>query len=248
MSLVETVIALFLLVSAFTVVTNLLFRSTQALVRVEERAFAVSFAETVMDDIAVWAEDSDNFASDWAIWSNATMVEYPGYVAKVTATTPILFTPCRQLEIGKPAAERREIVASYRDLEIAIESKGAELFRLHTRLAEPERPITLVEVKLISGSTSLAAGGTAILEAVLLDGSNQIVEDVSFRWSVQPDDDGNGTVKSLTTNYAQAELTNVFRSSDGTLRQVAGKCRVMAVARYRGQEYRGLSEPVEMLP
>jgi type II secretory pathway pseudopilin PulG len=248
LSLVETVIALFVLLSAFAIVMTLFLRSNRALVQIEEKAIAVNFAETVLDDIKVWARDPAQFATGWGTWSNVQLTQFPGYEARVTVVTPVVFTPCTQLEIGKPVAEQREFQSTFRDLEILIEHRGQEVFRLNTRVAEPDRVADHIDVVLSSGASSLSAWDKATYEARLIDDDGNAIEDVSFHWVVTPDALGNGTVSGLITNYAQGEVTNVYRGFDGVDRHVTGPCRVQAVARYRGLEYLGQSELVEMLP
>jgi type II secretory pathway pseudopilin PulG len=248
LSLLETVIALFILVSAFAIVATLFFRSNRALVQIEEKAVAVAFAETVLDDIRVWARDPIHFATGWGTWSDVQMSEFPNCRARVTAVTPSTYTPCTQLESGKPAPQQREMLSTFRDLEIVVEYQDREVFRLHTRIAEPDRRADSVEVVLLSGSSSLGAWDTATYQARLIDDTGNVIEDVSFHWSMLPDEKGNGTVRGLNTSYAEGQVTNVFRGFDGVDRQITGPCRAEAVARYRGLEISGQSELMDMLP
>jgi type II secretory pathway pseudopilin PulG len=248
LSLLETVIALFVFLSAFTIVLTLFLRSNRALVEIEEKALSVAFAEAVVDDIRVWSLDYQNWDRKWADWSAVSLPAYPGYVARVTTTTPRLFTPCRQLEIDKPVAQQREMVVSFKDLEVTIENRGSVVFVFHTRIAEPEREIKGIEVRLNGGGTSLSANEKADYRAVLLDSNDDVVEDVSFHWGVEPDDGGNATVLASITDYAEAEIENVFVGADGVPRHITGQCRLEAVARYRGREYFGKSELVDILP
>lgn len=248
LSLLETVLALFVLISAFTVVLTLFLRSNQSLVQIEEKALAVAFSETVLDDLRVWARDYDNWDSGFGPWSATTLPQYPGFTARVSASVPTVLTPCTQLEVGKPTAEQREMRDSFRDLEIIVEHRNVEVFRLHTRLAEPERMVKEVVVTLVSGNSSLSPGQKATYKAELVDKDGKLIEDVSFHWSVLPDEDGNGTIRNSKTNYSEAELENVFVGVDGMTRYITGRCRLNTVARYRGREYFGQSQAVTMVP
>lgn len=248
LSLLETVIALFVLLSAFTIVLTLLMRSNRALVQIEGKALAVAFSETVLDDLRVWATDYDNWEAGFGSWANTTLPNYPGFEAKIVATAPTVLTPCTQLEVGKPGAEQREMRQTARDLEITIENQGVEVFKTNTRLTEPARAVKEVQVNLTSGISSLSANQKAEFQAVLMDVNGRAIEDVSFHWRVQPDEGGNGTVRALATDYSRAEFENIYVGVDGVARYITGQCRVEAVARYRGREYFGQSALLEILP
>jgi type II secretory pathway pseudopilin PulG len=247
LSLLETLLSLFVLLSTFVIVLSLLFRSSDYLVNVERKVVAVTFAETVLEDIKAWAKDYSNYSGDWSAWNDTTLAEYPGYRAQVTAVTPTVANPCGQLELGKPAAEQTLMLDSYRDLTLTVRFDGSTQLTLQTRLAEPARPIKEVSVSAVTGGGSIGRGSQAAYRAILLDSANLEISDVSFRWSVEPIT-GNGTAITQEPDTALADLKNAYIGNDGVSRFVPGTCRLRAVARYRGIEYVGLSPEVVLLP
>jgi type II secretory pathway pseudopilin PulG len=244
-SLLEVLISLFVLLSAFVIVLSLFMRSAQYQVQVESKVMSVAFAETLLDDIRDWASDYDNYSSDWSAWSNATLPEYPACSASVVVVTPSVANACSQLEQGKPAAEQLAMADSFRDLTMVVRYDGAEQFRTTLRLAEPARRVA--EVKVEAATASLLQNQTTDLQASLLDSASRPIKDVTFRWTVEPLG-GNGTATAFSPDTARATLRHVFVGQDGVSRFVPGPCRARAVARYRGREYEGYSSSVVLQP
>lgn len=247
LSLLETLIAIFVMLSAFTVVGALFMRSTQSLVQVEEKVLAVAFGETMLDDIRTWAKDPTNFAGDWSSWNGSQLPTYPGFRADIRFRDQEVFTPCPTLESDKPAAEQQRVSNSLRQLDLQVRSKGRLIYTLSTLIPEPPREADLVVVTIPGGSTTLAKDGTVEIHAALLDTDGNVIPDVPFQWAVIPGS-GNGTIARLKTDRARAEFTHVYRRIDGRVVHVAGKCVVQAEARYRGRKYSGRSEELELRP
>jgi hypothetical protein len=246
-SLLEVILALSVLITAFGVIIALFIRSSSAIVQVERKAMGIVFAETVLDDIESWARKSTNFTGSWATWSNYTIDEFPDFEARAVVTTPAVFRPCRALEVPKPASEQATMMETFRDLELTVYFKSIKQFSMHTRLYAPDRGGDKVEVTIISGGSPLSGYATADLEAVLLDSAGVAIPDVTFQWSVEPNG-GNGTIRRHSPERYQATLVNEYLLLSGVARPVPGECRVKAVCRYRGLEYSGLSTVIEMLP
>lgn len=68
MSLLETSIAIFVLVTAFVIILSLFIRSSEYQVNVGRKVMAVTFGEVVLDDLRAWASDYTNFSGDWDAW------------------------------------------------------------------------------------------------------------------------------------------------------------------------------------
>lgn len=247
LSLLETLIALFILLSAFTIILSLFLRSTDHQVNVQTKVFSVAFAETLLDDIKVWAADYDNFSGDWTSWSSVTLPEYPGYEAKVEVIKPRVPDPCTLLESDKPVADRTIMTESFRDITLVVFHEDVEQLSLQTRLAEPAREIKEVKIESRSGGTSLAPFAEAELEAMLLDTNDKVVSDVVFRWTVDSVT-GNGSVSPQASDSSIGIVKNAYIGMDGLTRIVPGTCRVSASARYRGREYTGSFEFMELTP
>ncbi|MEW6282590.1 MAG: hypothetical protein AB1758_28530 [Candidatus Eremiobacterota bacterium] len=66
LSLLETVIALFILSAAIMLVVNLMHASLRHKARLEKRTQATLLASRVMAELRSWARDPINFATGWA--------------------------------------------------------------------------------------------------------------------------------------------------------------------------------------
>lgn len=243
----ETVIAIFVLLSAFVVLLSLFLRSTDSLVHAERKVMSVAFGETVLDDIKVWAKDYSNYSGDWSTWQNFTLPEFPGFVAKAIVSTPQVANPCSHLELGKPAASRLLMTDSFRDIDLVISFDAVQQMSLHARLAEPDRGVEKIQIEPLAGGTSLAPNTEATFKAKLLDADGVVIPDMAFRWSVEPLV-GNGMARPQQPDTSIGIVKNAYIGFDGLTRIVPGACKVKAVVRYRGREYAGIFETVEMLP
>lgn len=246
MTILETLIALFVLLSAFVIIVSLFFKSTEYQVNVETKVFSVVFGETVLDDIKVWATDYDNYSGDWSSWSSVTLPEYSGYEAQVIAVQPSVADPCTSLEDGKPVADRVLMNDSFRDLTITILHNGGEQLKLHARITEPPRTIQEIKVEALGG-TSILPNTESTFKATMLDDANRPVEDIVFRWTLEAVT-GNGSVRPQVPDSSVGVVKNAYIGFDGLTRIVPGTCRLIASARYRGREYFGEFDYVEFLP
>lgn len=245
-TLLETLIALFVLLSAFVIILSLFLKSTDYQVNVETKVFSVAFGETVLDDIKVWASDYTNYSGDWSSWNSVTLPEYPGYEARVAVVQPSVPDPCSALEAGKPVPEQVVMNDSFRDLTLVVFHNGGEQTQIHTRLAEPERRIQEIKVEALGG-TSIAPNTESNFKATMLDSNNEPVEDIVFRWTLEAVT-GNGSVRPQIPDSSVGIVRNAYVGFDGLTRIVPGTCRLVASARYRGREYFGEYEFVEFLP
>ncbi len=243
----ETLVALFVLLSAFVIILTLFIKSTDYQVNVETKVFSVAFGETVLDDIKVWANDYNNYSGDWSTWSSVTLPEYSGYEARVAVVQPSVPDPCTSLEEGKPVAERVIMGDSFRDVTVVVFHNGGEQFELHGRVPEPERAIQEIKIEVLAGGTSIAPNTESTFKATMLDSNNNSVEDIVFRWTLEAVT-GNGSVRPEVPDSSVGIVRNAYVGFDGLTRIVPGTCRLIASARYRGREYFGEYDYVEFLP
>lgn len=108
-SLLETLIAIFIIVMALLIMTQLMHTALQRGAVVEERLVGALCAQEKLEEIRAWATEPANFHSDWATYDNV-VVQHPKYPAIQTRTTlseqPIS-TPTRLLENAYVPAEQR---------------------------------------------------------------------------------------------------------------------------------------------
>ena len=244
-SLVETILAIFVLVIAVSF-SALSFHGSMRYQRVVQRkAEGLAFGETVLDQAREWSRVPSNFGGAWTMWSSVTNSSYPDYEVRVAVADRTVAMPCSELALGRPAPERRSLDRSFKVVEATIFYKGQPDARLNTLIGEPERLATSVSVTPVGAIPSqLAKDGVLEFEAKALDSNNQVIPDVFFQWTTAPIN-GNGTVEAGALG-TRATLSNVVLLEEGSNRYTGGKVQVKAFCIVRGREISGLSPPVDL--
>ncbi|MEW6284181.1 MAG: hypothetical protein AB1758_36545, partial [Candidatus Eremiobacterota bacterium] len=144
LSLLETTVALFLLLVIVLLVVRLYHTALRYAMESERLVLATRFAEKVQARVKAWAADPDNFRSTWTSWSSVTDPDYPGMLARVERGEATLLSPCTSVETMFAPGERRlsRTVVSVR---VSVRA-GTRDVRLHTYLAEPRRTPDRIEV------------------------------------------------------------------------------------------------------
>jgi hypothetical protein len=251
LSLLEAVIALFLLLAAFTLVAELYSRSLSHLRLVDRNTRAASFASNVQNEIRDWASTPANYRSDpWTPFQAYGDSDYPDFQARAAVDRAVLPASCSSFELGVPSADRALMRDSCRRVEVEILWRSQSLFSFVTLVPEPaltvrsSDPVVVRPQGGIPGS--LARDQEVTFEADLMTDSDPIA-DVEFVWSVEPGT-GNATIEKVSRDGRQAVLKNVYRPRFGSEVHTGGHCRLKATAVYRCTEYRGLSDDLELAP
>jgi Tfp pilus assembly protein PilV len=251
-SLLETVIAIFILLTAFTFVAALYASSLSHLREAESKEEANRLLLNTMDDLRVWARDPANYASAvWAPYLSVTDSGFPDFEVRVQTSPVRIAASCDAFEASKPVSERVTLNDSAKRVTAEVRHKGRVLTQLTTILPEPERTIRVADpivVQPISGlSIPLAREEEAVFQATLIDSAGDAVNDVSFSWAVVPST-GNASIFEVNPARDQGTLKNTNHYYAGPVYYTGGKCRVEATATYQGIQYTGLSDEIELAP
>ncbi len=242
--------ALFILLGVLTFTCALYMRSLGYLTQIERNTRAACFADNVTGKLRRWAADEANFrAATWATFTNFTDPEFPGFQARVSSRAVDTMSPCTAQEDGRPPSRQVRMVATMKAADVEILWEGQALFSMTMLLREPKRlvrPGNPVVVEPVGGSPGLMApDANKEYRAVIYDVNGEEINDVKFSWGVQPIT-GNATITTQTRDGLAATLTNVYILPPGNRQYTGGRCRVVATGTYFGQEYRGLSDEIEL--
>jgi Tfp pilus assembly protein PilV len=253
-SLMETLIAVFLLLATLTFVLELYCRSFQHLNKTERTFQGTAFARNTMEQIRAWAKDPANFEK--AVWTPFTTVSdsrYPDFTLRAKTEPTTLTAACTAFEDSLGAPERLEMPTSARLVTLEVSHQGSKLWEISSLVAEPERPLhatKFLEVVPTGGVPGVLAVDEELeFQASLIDKDGAPIKDVEFVWSVQPGSGtpsstaplGNGTIVKVSRDGTRAVFKNRFERTDGRVLHTGGVCRVVADARYFAAFRRGTS-------
>lgn len=193
-SLIESVIALFLLSFAALSVLSMTQTGFQAQRRSQEIAKANLAAQSLIAEIRMWAEDFNNFRGAWAPYDNVTLTrpDYPEYTITVRvgeAGRPI-DSPCAELEsqwIPTPGGAR-VMPNAIKPVEITVAWSPNTLDRMTvlTYIGEPKRDTAGVLYDITGPSTLNVSQGSDTSYTIRMRDSGGIYFD-NIMWQWIPD-------------------------------------------------------------
>jgi hypothetical protein len=249
-SLLEAVIAVFLLLAVLTFTLDLYSRSLGYLSKSERNGRAASFADNVLSELRNWAGDIANFQQDpWVPFVTFTDPDYPGFQANVTTKLSPAMSPCSDQERDRPSDRQVIMSTTLKVATVDISFEGEPLFKVSALLSEPQRQVALTNSVVVepvgSPPASLPPDATQRYKAKLLDAGGEEIKDVKFAWSVQPLT-GNASISEQARDGSWGDLTNVYIVPPGDRIYVGGQCQALASATYCGKRYQGRSAAIAL--
>lgn len=262
-SLIEAILASFLLVFTFFLVSSLFNTGLQYSTRVESRLLAVQIAERRMAEIRSAAQ-----GHTWTSASEGPDPENPAFKVKVEPQTLTLFSPSTELEAAFPG-NGREMRGAARQYAVTVTGGRSSSFRLVSVVTEGSsaeatrtwtvRPSYGVPAWIdnscrveITGTipSSVGPDDSVRLAARAFDANGDEIKDLFFHWEVEPDfGDSNPSSGDIRGNQRDGR-TSIFRNRvrlrDGTRFPQNGSCLVMAYARYDGALVTGKTSPIRL--
>lgn len=254
-SLVEAILAAFLLLTAVAMSAYVFDSSLQAEVSNEKRIIAALVADTALAEIRNTADnDYPSLRSryDGQTWS---LSEYPLYQISSRILDAELAVPCTELELQydrtnvfpaptgrylRNSAVKAEVEVSWDDgertrvviSEYITDFSSAENFRVNILLSNgnPVTGTTVVNVAK-DGLESFSAEATS-------GASNAPVNDIQFSWYVKPIT-GFGSIRRVSRTGEICQYQNAYRSFDNTLKYSPGACFLVVKATFQGRVAKG---------
>jgi Tfp pilus assembly protein PilV len=243
LSLIETLLAIFVLMVVFILFASLFQWVLSSSRRGDEAATAGRLASNRLAELRQWAAQaagpSDNFRSgDWASLSAPVEAE-PGYQTSVTRIAASCYAPCTQLE--SLFSQPRTMSNSCVRVRVRVQW-GSNSYDLYSQVtAPPVAPHQPYDSNIqISQSSSgtLASGASRELTAQALDANNQPIQDLVYQWNVLPES-GTGSLLDMDRNGSRVQFTN-----DNPLTTNGSTLKVAVQATYRGILLQGVSTTI----
>lgn len=248
LSITEVIVSSFLLALAVVSVAALTQFGARQERRAEQLKVCSQLASSYLAKTREWAQTTPQFQNWTGMEGTFEEAEYPGYTIEVRQFSHPLASICSQLEALHPGPEQRQLLTS--SLRLEVEAKGGSESVTLTSLVGPPRDrefasITLASTGLVNPLPRL---GEVEFQAQALDTDNQILNDVTFLWSVEAIS-STGRIKNQTRWGSSAVFVHHFRvdpalPAPGDIFGPAGNCRVVVEGRYRGISRRAFQELV----
>ncbi len=256
LTLSETVLAIFLLVSGFVVMFRLMHAALQYQATIDSQQTAVMLAERQLEEIRAWSWEKHGPGgggefSDWTqcpgLGGPGPAEGYPDFQVTVDAVAQQLYSPCSLFEEAYPTAtDRRALDDAARRVTVTVAWRDRS-FTLRSLVAAPTgEPAATDPVVVSPGNPASLAPGAAssLLTAAAYDSDGRELPNLTFVWYTSGV--GDGTINA-TRDGRRARLVNqIFDSTPpptgpNPTGVGVGPCQVVARGRYRGKEVRGVS-------
>ena len=258
-TLMEAVIASFLLLSAFLVVVNLFHSGLGHMSRTENQQLAATLAERELERMRVWSETLNgaqyNYTSPGLATTydgkSAVPPDFPGFSVATRVIAMGLYSSCTALELAIPSipplVQPRRLPGQASKVVVTVSwSSGQKSLKLVSLFSEPAlkfnnpNPISITP----AGPATLAHDGFVDFSASAADTNGQVIDGLLYSWAMVPNDtnEGAGTLTQARDGRT-ARLTNKiygppFNSSNnyqGIPCYTGGQCLLQVSARYHGQ-------------
>lgn len=254
LTLVETIVSIFLLAGAILMSGALMQSSFQYQKMSKQRVEAMSLAQKTLDQVRAWAWTRKggryNYLGDWSPYRGSVRTEL-GYQIRVDSKPKSvrLASPCSSLE-AQYGDRGRYLDSSVVPVRVTVEWGDSNSVSLFSYVGEPPRIAETVEVRQINGSDPISPKGFGKFSASALDKNGDVIEDMMFRWYLEPKgaNPGMGSLippwgSQVTPSVAEgprdgrtARVKNSFRKQDGSWTVVGGNLEVQALARAHGRD------------
>jgi len=240
LSLIETVLAVFVLLVVFLIFGTLLQWVLSSSRRGDEMATAARLAENRLAELRDWSfqpnGSSDNFrAGAWGALATPVEAE-SGYRTSVALVASQCYAPTTNLESA--FANPRTMSSACKRVRVRVQW-GNQSYDLYSQLTAPpvtpKQPLSSNIQVTITGGTTLASGASIVLTAQARDVNDSPIEDLVYQWTVLPES-GTGSLAELDRNGRQVRFTN-----NNPLTVNSSTLKVAVQATYRGVVLEGVS-------
>lgn len=230
-----------ILIASMVILAAIFHRSLAYFNTIEQRSQAAGVARDVMANIRTAALDYPTFAAGLTAYSAATY-QVGSFTATTTVVAQALYAPSTQLESTK--SDPRLLTNSAWLARVRVTWPGvdpAQAVEVEGLVAEPTRPTpTLVITPAVP---SYSAPGID-LTAQLLDAGGNPIDDVSFRWELDP---GTVATATITPNDRMGSAARlVALPVTGLPLSASNTVQVTARALYAGQPVEATTPPITL--
>ena len=260
--LLETVIALFILVAAMIVSFRLFGQSLFWQGRAELQQTALFLARQKIEEARVAARDIQEYnqglPSLVGISQPEANTEVQVWVTSLTDSAQLRLIPSESFEQpynrpinsgplnGVVTDDRRILASSLLHLEVEVRSLANhfQAIRLVTLIREPRRELDRIEISAPS-LASLSYREAAQFTATAIDQNGDPIPDLAVRWVIEPISSSGTVFQSRSGGVCALEHVG-FDFNNVAFRPAPGQCRVRAFVRLGGVEHSEVSGMVEL--
>ena len=189
LSLMETVIAIFVITFAVLIMAALFRSALEGAKRTRKIATANVLANKRMQAIVYWAGEGDNF-SDWTPIDGASAqdAQFPDFAVRSDIEAQVVYSPCSETETRYPLDDRRAILVSTKKVRVRVTwsptSDPRNKVDLTSIISAPPR--TLKAVGMQGAINPIAPDASLTLGAYAQDTSHQRLNDLFYEWRLSP--------------------------------------------------------------
>ena len=224
LSLLETLIAFFLLTVASLLIVVLFHSGLHRSRAVHDQTQARIIAGDVMDSVRSEATDG-GFKEPADLSGSVALTPTQSIHNSTSICWPIRWNSFHRVqgdESAFPSDQRSSLKSSVAKIEVRVSwSNGSQSLSLVSLIGEAPKTLSQVNV---TGSGPLSAGASTEFSAVATDTDGLEIEDMKFVWWVEPIS-ATGTIVPARHSRT-AVLTNLTRTKDGTAVSTVGLCRI----------------------
>lgn len=271
-SLLEAVLAIFLLLIGLLVLSNLFHSSLGYLPRIENQQLAALVAEEHLERMREWSETTSGSVYNYdnpglALTYNGQSgpaPDHPHMTVSTNVTNLELYSPCSSFEMGftpaLPWNPRRSLTSWASLVQVGVSwDNGNRQLKVNSIVARPALSFRSGLNKIVvsvAGATTLHEGESSNFTAVGYDSNNNPIPGLFFQWDISS---VNATGKlQQSRDGSVANLTNRIFVPPNTAAQIPpysgnpsfsdGELYVRATARYHGEEFSANSTLIRMVP
>lgn len=241
LSLLETIISLFLMVAATLIVTQLFHTSLRHGNVTERRLLGAFLCDGKIEEIRAWASDPDNYEGTWAPYDNVTTTdpEYTDYQITTTLSNPSRLSPATDLESIHPVGDRKEVNESLRGVTVTCVwgTRPVDRLEVSTLVSAPPREWHATNPLEITQTSSVSPWSRDLTNSFRVRGfdeNGREIQDITFHWDVVAMD-GNATVASSSRDGREAVIGNWIFGFTGARLYRPGNADVVVTARFGGE-------------
>jgi hypothetical protein len=238
-TLVETVIAFFIIVGGFGVVTGLYASTFQTQANDVEVSVLVNLAESRMGELRAAASDITAFGNLSSQSGTVNPAAHPAFQVETAVDTAVIGYPCTGLQT-LPYND------SYRRAVVRVTAPSGRQLELTSLIGCPVTSVDRLEVTRTTGTDPLARDAQADFVADLIDSTGSPIPDVQFRFYVAFGT-GNGRLVELPDGRT-VQFFNHIVNPFGTNLYTGGSAGIIGRSFYGGREYRGVSSLLNLAP
>ena len=190
LSLIETLIALFIITFAVLEMAALFHSALEGSKRASQVSLASTIASKRMAEVIYWAGDGNNF-SNWTSIDGAEGpdTQFPDFLVRSDSEMSTQYSPCSLTELQFPLGQQRLLSSSLRKVRVRVTwapSGPRDKIELFSLVGAPAPILDQIKINETIPSPVGSFGTSLPLTAEGLDPLGRPIADLFFAWTLSP--------------------------------------------------------------